>query len=156
MPKQNEVVLVINGKPFKGTETGNERGILESAIYVSNQAKTLAPVDLGQLRNSVMYKTGTKQKGGFNNSSGEQAELEIQVEPKKDEAFVGSNLDYATYQEFGTRTMNAQPFLRPAVQTLNLSDIAPIYRKEMTKALREGKKIIKFSSVKGSFANLKG
>ena len=156
MADGNEVIMVINGKPFLGIEEGNKRGLLQSAIYVSNQAKALAPVDLGQLRNSIMYKVNKSEKGGFNDSGGEQAELELTVESKEGEGYVGSNLDYATYQEFGTRYQNAQPFLRPAGETLNIKDLVQVYRQEMTKALRKGTKIIKFSSAKGSFANLKG
>lgn len=143
----SEVVVVIKGKPFLGVEKGNQDSLLKTAIKVSNQAKILAPTDKGQLRNSVMYRT-EKIDGGFNNSGGKKAPNELQVKAKKGEAYVGSNLDYATYQEYGTRKMNAQPFLRPAVDIVKLDDVVPIMRKEMEKALRKGTKIITYSNVK--------
>lgn len=41
--------------------------------------------------------------------------ISIQAESISDtRAKYGSNLEYAAYQEFGTKKMNAQPYLRPA------------------------------------------
>ena len=43
---------------YKGTikalEKGTEAGILETCIRVTNQAVALAPVDKGQLKNSIV------------------------------------------------------------------------------------------------------
>lgn len=68
------------------------KGIVESAYVVKAQAQSLAPVHYGQLRNSI-----------------EVGNIE------KISARVGTNLEYGVYQEYGTRYMAAQPYLRPAV-----------------------------------------
>ena len=155
-----EVIITINGKPFLGVEKGNERGLLKSAIFVTSQAKRLAPVNKqkgigGQLKNSIMYKVSGEGRGGFNNRKGDKAVKQLEVRPNENEAYVGSNLDYAIYQEFGTRKMRAQPFLRPAGELLNVDIVVKANREEMKKHLRQGKRVIRFSDVKGSFKNLK-
>lgn len=143
-----EVIIKINGKPFLGTEVGNERGLAESAIFVTANAKTLAPVDKGQLKNSVMYKLDNGQTGGFNDGDGKPADIQLQSKVEKDSAIVGSHLDHAFYQEFGTRKMSAQPFLRPAGKLLNIDIAKKACQEEMAKALKKGVKVVKFSSVK--------
>jgi len=40
-------------------------------------------------------------------------------QPPKNGAIVGTPVEYAIYQEFGTRKMNAQPFLRPAMDVVS-------------------------------------
>ena len=143
-----EIIVVINGNAFLGIEKGNDRGLRESSIFVTAQAKRLAPVDNGQLRNSIMYKTGEREKGGFNDSGGKTAEIELQSVPKKGQAFVGSNLDYSVYQEFGTRKMPPQPFLRPAGALLNIDIVKEASIKEMREALSGRKKVLRFRGVR--------
>lgn len=147
MSKQ-KVDIFINGNPFKGADIGNEKSIIEIAEQVVAEAKALAPVDLGQLRNSIMFKTSTEQ-GGFNDGSGESARNELTSQPTKGEGFVGSNLDYAIYQEFGTRRIAPQPYLRPAIAvTANPQKADAIIKKisqeEMLGALKKGQKRVKF------------
>jgi len=113
---------------------------LETCIRVTSEAKSLAPTDKGLLRNSVMYKTSL-ETGGI--TEGEN----ISVTPKKNEGYVGSNTEYATYQEYGTRKMDAQPYLRPAVDivvngTGYKEAIKKIMNSEMTKAIRAGKTVL--------------
>jgi HK97 gp10 family phage protein len=136
-------VLTINGKPVKGVIEGNYKSIVEIASAVTAQAKDLAPVDEGRLRNSIMWKT-QKDKGGFNDSPDQQAEKEINVYPKANEGYVGSNLDYALYQEFGTRKMAPQPYLRPAILLMQGSPAREIIKRieaeKMRGVLKEGQK----------------
>ena len=63
----------------------------KTAFKIEARAKQLAPVDTGLLRNSIQ----TDIKG-----------------PLK--ATVGTNVEYAPYQEFGTRHQKGKPFLTPA------------------------------------------
>jgi HK97 gp10 family phage protein len=146
----SQVIIKINGDALLGVEKGNQRGLTESAIFVTNQAKALAPVDLGQGRNSVMYKEADGTDGGFNDSSGKQADNKLTSTPKAGSALVGTNLLYMLYQEFGTRYMNAQPWLRPAGELLKIDIPAKQNEIEMEKALKKGVKVIKFSNVKAS------
>lgn len=64
-------------------------------LYVTADAKRLAPVDTGRLRASISPAVET---------AGERT-LGI----------VGSNVKYAPYQELGTRRMKAHPYLKPAL-----------------------------------------
>ena len=101
----------------KAVQAGNDKALLTLVTKVTALAKTLAPVDLGQLRNSIMGRV-EKQDLGFNKSSKKQAPSEISEIAKQGEGYVGSNLIHAIYNEFGTRKMAAQPFLRPAVDAV--------------------------------------
>lgn len=109
----------------KATFTG---GVLETCIRITTEAKSLCPVALengGRLRNSIMYRTKL-QEGLFNNESGPSAPKKLDSQPKGNEGYVGSNLEYAVYQEFGTRYMFAQPFLRPAAHIVAGRDVKKI------------------------------
>jgi len=65
--------------------------IKNAAFSIEAHAKTLAPVDTGLLRNSI----------------------QTQIEgPTK--ATVGTGVEYAPYQEFGTRHQKGKAFLTPA------------------------------------------
>ena len=136
------VEIIKYGDINKGINDGTSAIILDSVIRVANQAKSLAPVDLGLLKNSIMWKVH-----GNNSSPGEAPS--ISVSPKKDEGFVGSAVVYSIYQEFGTRWMAPQPFLRPAIALEmkgqdNAEVIAKILREKMNGALKEGQKRVKF------------
>src|SRR6185369_2539391 len=65
--------------------------IKKAAFAIEAEAKTLAPVDTGMLRNSI------------------QTDIEGPLK-----ATVGTNVEYAAYQEFGTRHQKGTPFLTPA------------------------------------------
>jgi HK97 gp10 family phage protein len=56
-------------------------------------AKLLAPVDTGNLRNSITH---------------QQLDEDTEV--------IGTNVHYAPYQEFGTSKIAAHPYLRPAAE----------------------------------------
>ena len=99
----------------KGSEFGIDGLITEKAVKVVTQAKALAPVDNGQLRNSIMYKLANNSTGGFNDGPGDKAVNKISGTPEKQSAYVGTATEYAVYQEYGTRRMEAQPYLRPAI-----------------------------------------
>lgn len=139
------------GDPLKGSQMTIDQGNIEVCAKIVAQAKTLAPVAQkfgGTLRNSYMYKVNTiegEKEGLFNNQHGEKAKKKVEYKPKKNEGVVGSNVDYAAYQEFGTRKMVAQPHLRPAVDIVMgrsaksvLKDVADL---QMKQALKLGKKV---------------
>lgn len=131
----------------KGVTNGIESLILKEAIKTTSQAKALAPVDLGQLRNSIMYKTNNGNEGGFNDGSGDAATREI-TDPsgKEPQAYVGTATEYGIYQEYGTRTQEAQPYLRPAidiVQNRGKGDSAKILADAMRKAKENSVKTFK-------------
>lgn len=61
-------------------------------------AKEHAPVDTGNLRRSITHEVIRGQDGWF-----------VQI---------GTNVDYAIFQELGTRFHPAHPFLRPAIEAV--------------------------------------
>jgi HK97 gp10 family phage protein len=96
-----------NGYPEKAVKKANERVIVELCIQTAAQAKRLAPVDKGRLRQSIGWRTE------------KQAEGSLESTPKNGQGYVGTNVEYGVYQEFGTRKMDARPFLRPAGAIVN-------------------------------------
>lgn len=87
------------------------RGLETCGLVAEGYAKKLAPVDTGNLRNSITHDV----------DDGEPA------------AYIGTNVEYAPYQELGTIHMKAQPFLKPAV-----ADHANTYRKIIEDELKNG------------------
>ena len=86
---------------------------------IASQAKLLAPVDYGQLRNSLSA-SNLKETKLLNNMPGEKAEALDTQGLENDEVYVGSNSDHAVAQEYGVGKRNtiAQPFLRPAMEAI--------------------------------------
>ena len=95
-------------------------GIIESA------AKDLAPVDTGLLRNSITHgKAGgklsiTEYTDDAGNQSGQYPGADIPADAggNKYVVVVGTNVQYAPYQELGAPNRNVppSPFLRPAFE----------------------------------------
>ena len=87
------------------------RGLETCGLVAEGYAKKLAPVDTGNLRNSITHDV----------DDGEPA------------AYIGTNVEYAPYVCLGTIHMKAQPFLKPAVAAN-----ANTYRKIIEKELKNG------------------
>ena len=87
------------------------RALEKCGLTAEGYAKKLAPVDTGNLRNSITHT----------------------VDVGVPAAYIGTNVEYAPYQELGTIHMAAQPFLKPAV-----ADHANEYRKIIEKELKNG------------------
>ena len=80
-------------------------------LVAEGYAKKLAPVDTGNLRNSITH----------------------QVDDGEPAAYIGTNVEYAPYQELGTIHIKAQPFLKPSV-----ADHANEFRKIFENELKNG------------------
>lgn len=113
------------------------RALEAIGIKCEGYAKLLCPVDTGRLRNSIThalsgsspaissYKnnnthatTNATQKAG---TAGKPVKVKTYTydgtAPKgKDAVYVGTNVEYAPYIEYGSQRSEAQPFLKPAVQ----------------------------------------
>lgn len=59
-------------------------------LQAEGHAKKKCPVDTGRLRNSITHTTD------------------------EEAAYIGTNVEYAGYVEYGTSRMKAQPYIRPA------------------------------------------
>lgn len=75
--------------------TEAEKTALEAiGLFVEGEAKLRVPVDTGNLRGSLDHK----------------------VDEEKKAVHIGTNVEYASYVEKGTRYQEAQPYLTPAVE----------------------------------------
>jgi len=81
---------------FRSVDGPVGKDLARRAIQVERTAKHLAPVDTGRLRSSVNHS--------------------LKIDGRGLVAFIGTNVDYAIYQEFGTRYQRGTPFLRPALR----------------------------------------
>jgi HK97 gp10 family phage protein len=136
-------VVVYENKSLPGNiDIGNEKSIMSLAMKTTAQAKLLAPVDRGPLRNSIMWKM-KRNEGGFNDSGKEPASRKIRVTLiDNHEAYIGSNIKYAVYQEFGTRRIPPHPYLRPAIAKVVLGKGKEEIKDIMTKEMEMGKLVM--------------
>ena len=84
------------------------RGLETCGLVAEGYAKKLAPVDTGNLRNSITHEV----------DDGESA------------VYIGTNVEYAPYQELGTIHIKAQPFLKPAAAD-HANEFRKIFENEM-------------------------
>ena len=106
-----------HGNVKTAVANGKEISNLMIGAAIASQAKLLAPVDYGQLRNSLSA-SNTSRTEMLNNMAGEKAEALDTQGLKDDEVYVGSNSDHAIFQEYGTVKQPAQPYLRPAMEAI--------------------------------------
>lgn len=125
-----------------GARMGAQALIVQTMIHLTRDAKLAAPVDLGQLRMSIMWRKGWGSdpfgfpvESGFNEGDGEPAREKID-QPSGLEGYVGTAVDHGVYQEFGTRNMPAQPFMRPAADAVRGATAAGIARRWGPEAMR--------------------
>ncbi len=88
----------------KATDIAISKALEMSAILVQRAAVKNAPKDTGLLKASITRDFDDKN------------------------AYVGTNLEYAPYVEFGTRYVKARPFLRQAL-ILNVDKIKGIFKR---------------------------
>ena len=129
------VTLTKFGNPLKGIADGVAAGNLELVVLAVSEAKALAPKgETLFLTNSITWKTPDQAGTGEAGS--------LAVIPKKGEAYYGTAVEYGIYQEFGTRKMAPQPYLRPAAEITKGADrlvvLAKINEENMKGALKKG------------------
>ena len=138
------------GDPKKAVKLALHPSSLNIGVAIASQAKLLAPVDHGQLRNSISVSTLKETKllndGKFSpkTSPMEYAEELDTQGLKENEAYVGSNSDHAIHLEYGTIKMVAQPFLRPSAELIidrkTPADVVAKYcNEQMEKELKKRK-----------------
>ena len=72
------------------------KNMAKAAFMVEGEAKRLCPVDTGRLRASIASR--------------------VETEDSEIVGIIGTNVEYAPAQEFGTVKMPAHPFLYPALE----------------------------------------
>lgn len=142
MSFDKRVEIIKFGNVEKAIDEGNELAILELVTKVSALSTALAPIDQGQLRNSIMGRTKDTDVG-FNDGPKDPAPRKIAEMAKDGEGYVGSAVLHAIYNEFGTRKMPAQPFLRPAINSVangnNVKrEVSKFQNQAVAKGMRKG------------------
>ena len=134
------------GDPRDAVKRAIVSGNIAVGARVASQAKALAPVEFGELRNSISASSTTKTVL-LNTQPGDRAFGLSTAGLGRGEVYVGSNSDHAVFQEYGTKYMIAQPFLRPAKELIidgkTAQDIIwKFQRKEMEQELKK-RKVVK-------------
>ena len=87
------------------------RAVVRKASFdVEGQAKSRVPVDTGALKNSISTEF---EDGGLT-------------------GVIAPHMEYATFVEFGTKRMSAQPYMTPAAEA-----VAPAFVSAMKQMLQE-------------------
>lgn len=106
--------VIIEGIGFDETKTisdvAAQRALKKWAEVYADHAKDYAPVDTGRLQNSIHPSSVSK-----------------------DTMAVGTNVEYAIYQEFGTSRQNGKPFLRAAGTMGHVAEYRSIIESELKK-----------------------
>lgn len=97
-----------------------QNALLAAAQPIRNDAQIRAPVDTTTLRKSIHAEPF------------ERTERRVSV-------LVGTDVEYAIHQEFGTENMEAQPYLRPAYDTQQ-QEAVRIFRLAVADQVRQAAK----------------
>lgn len=91
----NMSVSIVSNRELieQASDDAIERALEAIGLQAEGYAKMLCPVDTGRLRNSITHT----------------------VDVAGQKAYVGTNVEYAAYVEFGTSKTRAQPYIQPAV-----------------------------------------
>ena len=94
-------------------------GLEAVGLEAEGDAKFLCAVDRGLLRNSITHGvSGEIISHNYTDDAGEQSGSVSAVIGTTDdkEVYIGTNVEYAPYVEYGTSRTQAQPFLRRAFE----------------------------------------
>ena len=80
------------GEARSSLDSAIQRALEAIGIQAEGYAKEEAPIDTGELRNNISYATMDNRA-----------------------VAIGSNTEYAIYQEMGTYKMSPHPFIQPAI-----------------------------------------
>ena len=90
----------------KASGPGLQAALMEGGKLIETACKQQAPVDTGRLRSSI----NTEAQG-------------------KDTVIVAPHVDYAVYQEFGTKNQSGTPFMKPGFESSRDAAVAHIKSK---------------------------
>lgn len=113
-----QVKVTDNSKIFKNAKDQAVARALENMGKTAERhAKEKCPVDTGRLRNSITHATTAYSgQGTYTDREGNSySDATATGTPKKNEVYIGTNVEYAKYIEEGSsRNKNAVHFLRDA------------------------------------------
>lgn len=110
------------------TKENIERALIAVGIQAEGYAVEIARAkgvyDTGRLIGSITYATNTKHSTG--REPAEPDDYKQMAEAEEGGVYVGTNVEYAPYQELGTHKQKPRPFLRPAMEN-HISEYAQIF-----------------------------
>ena len=118
MPSVNDSILVglrdaKSRLDALGSRVANNvvrRAVYAGAVVIRDAARSKVPVDTGALKASIVAKAGAKKKGEI--SAGVGVQRRVFSKGKREGK---TPRRYAHLVEFGTVTIAARPFMRPAI-----------------------------------------
>lgn len=118
---------------IEAMETAKLAALEAVGSQCAGYASMLAPHDTGRLRNSITWATKLSEGRSFSyrDDLGNFYTDSVGIGVPEDSVCVGTNVEYAVYQEMGTSKVAAQPYLRPAVEN-HLNE----YKKIMSRFLK--------------------
>ena len=132
------------GETIDAVLNATKTALMAAAVDVHGQAVELAPVKHGNLKGSLSWTVGGKV-GGLNSPGGKQptgtpkratADQGVTKTDDDETAYVGTNVEYAVYMEYGTSKIpGGRPFLRRALDARE-KYVPEIMKKHYQKALR--------------------
>lgn len=126
----------MDGKDYgKALQAATEAALQKAGIIVEAQAVALAPRDTGRLKGSITYRT---RSGGSTPREPAGAGDVVSAPLDNRSVHIGTGVNYAQHQEYGTVRMSAQPFLRPALH-MKKGDILRDFQKWVQEHLKRGK-----------------
>ncbi len=129
------------GRAAEVLEQGRNRAVQEATLRIHAEAVKLIQSNADG-RTDIRYKpkrvVNVSKPGSPPNTDTGRLVQSIKFEFADDlsSGFVGSNLKYAAWLEFGTENMSARPWLSTAVE-ITAKDVAKIFEKNFEKALKK-------------------
>ncbi|MDA3939820.1 MAG: hypothetical protein PF693_10985 [Spirochaetia bacterium] len=120
------VKITFNEFAKDGALEGLKASIVATMVRGHGEAVTNAAVDLGQMRNGMMWEKGwdsdafnLPKEGGFNSQPDEKASESDKIKSDRGiEGVLGNGVEHTIHVEFGTKYMPAQPALRTVPDAL--------------------------------------
>lgn len=113
-----------------GWEEIASEALIPGMATISSAAKQIVRVDTGRLMSSIGEATpGPPAKAG-------DGIMEIKRVGSEIIGKVGSNVEYASYQEYGTKYQSGKPYMRPALER-NVEKVRKVFEEGIVKALRK-------------------
>lgn len=79
------------------------RALASIGVEAATYAQKDCPVDTGRLRNSIAWAVKGSSGGGTASVSGDGSPSTPNSEPEENSVYIGSNVEYAPYVEFGEK-----------------------------------------------------
>lgn len=99
-------------------EKGKEAALDAIGSKVAGYALMLAPVDTGRLKNSITWAIKKTEGRTYNyeDDDGNPYSYDVGTGLPDDAVAIGTNVEYAIFQETGSSKTKAHPYLTPAVK----------------------------------------